>query len=674
MTDFIELSEKHNGSINIPDDDLYRFIIREEVRKTVLNSHNLGFDKFKSNPLVEEVRRRCERELWFLGKYFLWDTDVFGVGRPIEENFVKEDVHRRICDMFVRKDKTKSIGEQDWRKDRLILYPRGTGKSAWDRYDVVQWILNFPDIRILYLTATLPLAQGFVGETKGHFIIDDDSPSLMNLYFPEFCFTAKSSGDASELICPAAAWVKKGLDRKEKTVVADAIDATGAGGHYEVIKADDSVSEQNSANETQCKKITSMYNMKHKMLVPVGYSDKIGTRYADEDMYGEDLKRNVGTNIVRQSGPNWEVIDNNDLGLRILIGRSIVIKPEVVEKLQSENRPVTYHEAGKEGCTLLFPELHSYEWCMYEYGKDEIIFEGQQNQNPRSAVNPVFDRLLMMRHTIPFHDPRVPQSGPISQFWDFAFSQKKGRDYCTGSCCIWNKENNCVVIDLVRAKFKPLDLAKEVVKFAVKYKPYVIGIEKAAGSDLLHPAIMNEAVKTGINEVVDVCSRIDWVTPSNQKDAKRTRIRALHPWIANDLMFFVSHLPFLEELYGEFERCLSLGDPKDDIPDNLAYQVRYAPQMVKIVQQQETEHFSRADGNWQYIFDASGELYGQGESYFPSPFKGYVLTNNPETGLFELRSEEISNPIMILPEVESQPVSHSAYDGMDSILGAGLTG
>lgn len=658
------------------DEPFYRHIDSPETRKEVYDLQQLciqsgGLEAFKQDPLVAEVRRRCEQSLWFLGKYFLWDTDVFGAGKPIEENFMCEHVHRRVCDMFVVKDKTKPIGQQDWRKDRLILYPRYTGKSTWDRYDVVQWILNFPDIRILYLTATLPLAEGFVGETKGHFLQREDEPSLMNLYFPEFCFAEKDAGVASEFECPCALWVKKGLKRKDPTIKADAIEATGTGGHWDVIKADDAVSELNSLNDIQCKKVTKSFNMKHKTLLPTGYCDRIGTRYADEDMYGEVLRDSIGVNIARNAGTNWEQIDNNDLGLRILIGRSIVIKPEVKAKLEAEARPVTYKEAGEDGCTLLFPELHPYKWCTYEYSKDDVIFEGQQNQNPRSAVNPVFDRPLMMKHTIPYNDRIVPQSGPISIFWDLAFSKKKGRDYCVGSAAIWNSQRQCIFIDLVRAKFKPFDFGKAFVDFARKHRPYVIGIEKAGGSEMAHPGIMMEAYKTKDQYIIDLCSRIDWVTPSNQKDAKQARMGALHPWIAGDMMYFLNTLlnGNLEPLYDEFERCMGTGLTHDDIPDNFSYQPRYAPSMMQAILKQEIERFSRPDGAWNYLFDPSGELYGEASpQQMFSPFQGLHLENDPDNpGVLRWVSEPVANPLVNVPTEETVPVNPEY--GLDNILG-----
>src|SRR6185437_6584106 len=158
------------------------------------------------------------------------------------------------------------------------------------------------------------------------------------------------------------------------------------------------------------------------------------------------LEKNVG-DIKKESGPGWEYVENQTTGLQILIGRAVTIKPEVAERLQKENRPVTYQEAGEEGCDLLFPEHLTWSFLMNEFSKDEASFEGQYNQNPRPASRTTFDLPLLMRHTVPFN--QLPVSGPISQTWDFAFSKKKGRDYSTGSTAIWNDKASFYVLDMV---------------------------------------------------------------------------------------------------------------------------------------------------------------------------------------------------------------------------------
>jgi hypothetical protein len=141
---------------------------------------------------------------------------------------------------------------------------------------------------------------------------------------------------------------------------------------------------------------------------------------------------------------------------------------------------------------------------------------------------------------------------------------------------------------------------------------------------------------------------------------------ALHPWIAGDLMYFLNTLPYLEVMYEEFGKCMAQHH-HDDIPDNFSYQPRYAPSMMQAILTQETDKFSRPDGAWQYLFDTSGEMYGQASNYYTSPFQGMLLTNDPENpGVLRWQSNQIENPLVSMMD-EDVPVNRE--NGLDSVLG-----
>lgn len=606
-----------------------------------------------------EVRRRSKSDLYFLSRYILWETNPESAGKKFSDNYICEHVHRRLCDTFVHKDDTKSIAMQDpVRKERLVLYPRGAGKSTVDVYDTVQWILNFPGIRILFLTAAEDLAVGFVDETKGHFVEHLYEKSLMNLFFPEFCVTEKELSNEArmEFTCPV--WRRQGKTRRERTVMSNSITATMSGLHFEVIKGDDVISNRNSENEEQCKKVTKRINVSvRKMLRPFGYFDAIGTRYADEDYYGEIIEKNVGE-LKRASGPCWERIDNLTTGLQILIGRAWELKPEAVRDL--ETGLLVTANLGAEHYDLLFPEVLTYSFLRQEQTRDEISFEGQYNQNPRPASSTPFPKSLLLKSTVSFQE--MPFRGPISQTWDFAFSTKKGRDYSTASCAVWNEKGQCFITDLIRGRFLHNDLAKAVVDFAMKWRPFVIGIEDAGGSKFLEPAIIAEAQRTCQPQVIAVCSKIDWVPPDNQKDAKKMRMASLHPWLMNDRLKFAAYLPSIDALYSEFERCLH-SHHHDDIPDVISRQTKYAPAMANLISTKEMRTGTRADAAWHLLF----------EEGYASPFTGFLLEHNPATGQMEWQTQPLPNPIFIPGPADSQPAETPA-PGMDAILGAGICG
>jgi phage terminase large subunit-like protein len=665
VTPWPELKARYGSPAGIPDDELYLAINEEQARLALSKKReDLGLDEYLEWLLQQdfaiEVRRRSKSDLYFLSRYILWETNPESAGKEFKDNFICEHVHRRLCDMFVKKDDHKSIAEQDLLcKERMVLYPRGSGKSTVDVYDTVQWILNFPNIRILFLTAADDLAVGFVDETKGHFVELLYEKSLMNLFFPEFCITEKELAAEARLEFTCPVWRRQGKVRRERTVMSASITATMSGFHFEVIKGDDVISNRNSENEEQCKKVIQRINLSvRKMLRPYGYFDAIGTRYADEDYYGDVIEKNVGE-LRTTSGPCWERIDNITTGLKILIGRAWELRPDVVRQL--ETGVLTNKDLSAEHYNLLFPESLTYSFLRQEQIRDELSFEGQYNQNPRPASTTPFPRSLLLKSTVSFQD--MPFRGPISQTWDFAFSKKKGRDYSTASCAVWNEKGQCFITDLIRGRFLHNDLAKAVVDFAMKWRPFVIGIEDAGGSKFLEPAIIAEAQRTGQPQVIAVCGKIDWVTPDNQKDSKKMRMATLHPWLMNDRLKFAAYLPHLEALYSEFERCLHSAH-HDDIPDVISRQPKYAPAMANLIRAGDIQTGTRADAAWHMMF----------EEGYASPFTGFLLEINPETGQLNWQTQPLPSPIFMPgPEIQGPPAEVQA-PGLDPILGSGICG
>jgi phage terminase large subunit-like protein len=616
---FPELIEEHGSGPKIPDLALYDLINAKETRAQVLAWHGQGLDFLKASPLAQEVRRRSKQDLYWLNAYFLWESNPESAGKPISFNKVTEATHRPICDLFVKKDDTKSIADQDpVFKQRMILYPRGGLKSTCDVGDAVQWILNFPEIRILFLTADDDLGAGFVDLAKSHFVIRTYAPSLLNLYFPEYSVDEKHLGPAYQFTCPI--WAAKQIRRIEPTIQASTVESTLSGPHYEVIKADDTVSNRNSQSDEQCKKAIKNYHVNIKMLMSYGYLDIIGTRYADEDLYGEELDKNVGT-MVTLSGMGlpdprpWELTINESTGKKILVGTGWRWTDEATRLIAEGQLSETALE--EKHYHILFPELLPYSVLRKMQLEDEFSFESQINQNPRPKSHVIFDRPLLTRCTVPFS--AIPTGGPICVVWDFAFSQQKGRDYSTAAVGIFNDKGQLFIIDLVRQRFSPTGLASKFVDLVQHWHPSIVAVEKASGSDFLEPAIIAEALRRNKQYVLDACKSTDWFKPDQEKDAKKNRIKALHPLMTSDSLFFVAHLPYLEALYQEFERCLVSRRHHDDIPDVIAQMRRYMPRMSVMISKREIPTWSRDDAAWNLIFEEDCDAFGRPGFGFRAP-------------------------------------------------------
>src|ERR1700721_4307584 len=604
----------------IPNEALYNFLV--EIKPDLINLAKLGADCIPNSRVGREVRRRCQRDLRWMAQYFVWDSmSVSNAGETsVSENIFLDPQYDVFSELFVKKDPTKSIQDQDPVKTRLLLWPRGGCKSAYDIVDAVQWIICFPTIRILFLTAEATLSKGFIGELRGYFTLREDSPTLFNLFWPEHCCLVKDMGAGNIFTTP---WYKaKKTGRKEPTVIPSSVGKTKSGYHYELIKADDAVSDKNTETPEQCATVSEKLFLAEKLLIPGGlFKDWVGTRYAEEEHYGILLDKYLANGeIEKTSGVGWSFYHNKTFAIKILIGKACQIKPELEEKLRREGRPVNYIEAGEDGCILLLPKKQPYSWLMGEFANNEKVFEGQLNQNPRTSSSIVFDRISLIKASGPY--TMLPRQGPVSQFWDLSFSEKKGTDYCVGSSVLWGEED---VVDfsgkktgnrktvgyvqkLIRDRFNPFSCAQAIVQLVTEQRPFILGIEKAGGSNNLEPAIQAEAMKTGDPLVIAVCTHIDWVDVDTQKAAKKTLMGALLPWILDGRLKFLNACMApkylnLEVLYSEFERCMT-SHHHDDIPDNLGYQPRYAPRATQIVVEKNVDQMFNLDRQgWGEVYD-----------------------------------------------------------------------
>lgn len=651
--DYIQLVADYGTPEQIPNALLYQYL--DEHREDLINEMQLGVDRIPNSNLGKEVRRRCKSDLMWMARYFTWISNPISENgvKSFEENIFDEEHYGIFAELFVKKDETKPLNQQSEDKTRLLLWPRGGAKSTFDHVDTVQWILNFPSIRILYLTATNDLATGFVGEIKGHFYIKE-SPTYMNLFFPEFCVEEGKAGAADVFVCPVYAAKKTG--RKEPTVIASSLGKSKAGWRYELIKADDAVSDTNSENSVACEKVSKQLFLAEKLLALGGYYiDYIGTRYADDDHYGVLLEKNVGE-IETIEGHGWVLTKNKTTGNVILIGRALQIKPEVLAQLERDGKQLTYQEAGPDGCILLLPKVMPFKWCMGDFTKDEKSFEGQRNQNPSPASSITFDRNLMLRNTIPFNN--MPLEGPVSQVWDFAFSQKKGSDFSTGCSIMWtqNAEGEIVgyVQEIMRGKYNPTELAQAVVDFAKKWRPFIVGVEGAAGSSFLESSIVHAARKTAPQDaqLQQLMSHIDWFPPDNQKDAKKSRMKALHPVLMRGgLKFFNACMtPNLDFLYSEFEKCTS-SHHHDDIPDVISLQYKlYIPKASMALLSEDKSTYAQRDSWYNLIFEQNCDPWGN------------ILPGMPAPSFDEQDF------------MEQEEISSKTPGNMPNILGAGIFG
>lgn len=547
-----------------------------------------------TNKEYQELRRRAQ-------------TDLYWLATAVLKKDLTEYTHRPVTDFFVQKNPDIPLSKQDTVKQRLLLYPRGSFKSTIDVVDCLQWIICFPNIRILILCGGLDLATSFVGELKEYFILAEDAePTTFQTLFPEFCVTPKQKGNVDSFTVP-----NRTKKSKEPTVMANSIGSNLSGFHFDVFKSDDVITNENSKTPNQLAGITKDFYMNKKMLMPAGYLDVIGTRYDPSDLYGDLIDRH-------------ESALRNNLPSKL----KILSRPAWWIKGTDYKIPTEEETAAKENIDLLFPAFTkadgeelglSWEFLRLEQHQNGDTFASQYLNHPSGITEVCFVKEELISNTVPF--TQFPQSGKVFIAWDLAYSIKKGRDYTVGAIGMVSDEAIWIV-DIIRGRYQPHEMPYLVVKAIHDYKPLMTSIEETRGAKWM----MTDLEKWA--QQMQVPLAIDWITPDNAKDAKAGRVKALENLLSNGRLKFSTSIGCLEALYREF--VTFDGEHRDDIPDAISQLQRYMNK-ANVVDQMENRRKQFSDLREKDLHD---RIYGMGR-YAPPEQAAFIspISIDPYTGL-----------------------------------------
>lgn len=522
-----------------------------------------------------------------------------------------------------------------------------------DLFDVIQWVLLDHKIRILVLSAADDLASAIVDEIRGFFIIKELEPTLINLFWPEHCLLEKDLGPSGSYNSPA--WSRLQIKRRETTIMSRGLTSAVSGFHFEVFHGDDTVETRNSGTDEICIGVRKRYGITRKTLRTFGYTNLLGTRYHEADLYGDMItKAEIGEAHTEEFNISEKKISNPGKGIEILIGAAMTIKPDAEMDLVKYNLPkhLWFRKAGPEGVHLLMPKVLSYDTLLVGYEDDPEAFETQMRQNVLPPTQQMFTRELILQNTVNWMD--LPLYGRVTHTWDLNGGKgKKDNDLCVGSACLWDAKGVGYIIDLVAANYpNPVAIAQAIVKFACKHHPDVLSLEDAVGVRMIKPTIEAEADKTDDVYVKSLVRRIHWRPVDTTKDAKKNRISALYPLVLYGRFKFASTLPEREKLIEQFIRPVTKSS-KNDIPDCISFQTMFLPPVpqneaeVKLLAEQMKLRRQQDIGKstWEMLFQE-----GRGIQFTP------MMWETPVEEIYE----------------DSKPFADN--NGLDNILGFGLIG
>lgn len=245
---------------------------------------------------------------------FIAATNGKLMGHPICE---MKDLPRLEIEVDIPNDRIIVTGI-DGRKT-IILFPRGHLKSSvLTVAHSVQWILNYPNVRILITTATEDLARDFLMAIKSAFI----SNETMKALFPEYCSEGElGSGERFTIRCRNDGDKRYGQGGKEPTVRTSTVGSAITGYHGDVQICDDMVEKQNSSTPRGIGDVIYHFGNMGPLLETYatesgpkrGWVYVVGTPWDFSDLYsviqdGEAKlppERSTWNIVKRSAAPNW---------------------------------------------------------------------------------------------------------------------------------------------------------------------------------------------------------------------------------------------------------------------------------------------------------------------------------------------------------------------------------
>lgn len=532
-----------------------------------------GYYGLTDDKLVLRLRFMAQTNLFFLCK-------LLGYDAMTDHEYVWTDgkvhnTHEEICnEFFVRKDPTLPTfkafaGAYIDKKERLLLVPRGGFKSTMDMADCVQWIINFPEVTILILTGVLPLAQDFVKEIKGHFVLEDGDDKFMGLFqtkkaykartmrdgepswfqilFPEHCIP-KDDGKGYEYQTPAVTQVEK-----ECTVFAASIEQNLAGWHVGILKLDDVVTNENSLTIDRLKAINKQVSINQAMLHPYGFYDKIGTWYDAEDTYGQDIKNE-----------KKYAEEGEDFPMKIYI-RAAWWQNEAARKAGKIEE-----EMLEQDYDFWFNEPNNPHALTYKFlrtkKKTDPYFAIKYLNDPTQMHVVKFPRELLVRRTI--HANLLPGTGMIVTTVDTAYSTKSWADYTVIiTALIYG--GRFYIMDMSRGRYNEFELPSVIAATVQRWKPARVCIEESVGVKWLGREIYREMDKLKVRSSIEFVS----LGLGNKANSKMMKAKPVLRFLGDERLLFLNSCPSLDELYDELEKFGTAAATHDDIVDALAIMV-----------------------------------------------------------------------------------------------------
>jgi predicted phage terminase large subunit-like protein len=435
-------------------------------------------------------------------------------------------------------------------RERLILIPRNHLKTSVATIaHTIQWIINYPDVRILLSSGTGDQVKGFLRAIKEHFQTNE----TFRYFYPEFVphgKAVKEFGNQEMFTVPC-----RRLIRPEPTVNTLSVGSVVAGAHYDVIKHDDMVDKENCRTPEQIQTVKNHYGMLDPLLQRVeptdtrrasqcrGWTDVIGTRYDYSDLYGTIIDGHRKT-IESGKTSDWHILEQS------AIVSGDLSDPEHCVTLWPDRFPPSELLRIANDPTRGWPHLSSQYLMNPRSDKDGLLeSENEIVWVPPDAVRKIYAYLNL--HVTVDLAGMEPSTNKLSD-----------NDYTVINLHGFGHDGSLYILSILRGRYTPFEVIDLLFKLASVHPRLLdIKVEKEAHARVLLPFLKREMAKRGKYLPIVEIRR-------DNRTSKQQRIKGLQPWFRNGSIRFADNQPHKLAIIDEIMRFPRYAH--DDILDTIA--------------------------------------------------------------------------------------------------------
>lgn len=461
-------------------------------------------------------------------------------------------------------------------RKRANFFPRGCLKTTIQTFaHTVQWIINYPNVRILLSTHTDGAAKEMVNEIRKHFTAN----ATFRYLFPEHVPWDNPDDFGNQEHFDSLARTKW---TKEHTFSFLTIGSHLASRHFDVVKHEDLVDAENVRTADRIASVRQhlgdMEPLLEKHEHPTrgemkGWEDLAGTFYDFSDANytlwetenNRPPEKRVWSVVMRSAAPNYPD------GPYLWPGR---IGPKALKEVEEDPNRGPAILAAQYLMNPIPPGSGLIE------SKDEIIW------TPRKVINEqLYPRLTLFA--------AVDLAG-----MDSAKSKSADNDYSAITVGGFGTDGHLYVLECIHGRPSPEKVIEELFALVRRHPRLTqIKIEKEAHARVLLKWLRSEESKKGFLPIMEL--------QRDNQQSKQQKIRGLQPWFKRGMIHFADDLPCKTAIINEIMRFPKFNH--DDILDTLCDLMsnkdgRVAPQVMSQQQDHSRESADPYDEFMQSVY------------------------------------------------------------------------